>query len=365
MLKNILISVAIVVGLICLFSHQNKWETKLSAKIKREEIPVWMLEQVAEDLKSFSSGVTVEMLDKVIAETNQDNQHALARFQIKEGKLSVVFAEKIEKARRFRTIKKSLETLCKQFSMPDVDFIVTIQDANPISNLQGPLFAFAKNRYLEKNVILIPDDGALRGNLSWLSKVEKGRKKYPWNEKVDKVFWRGSTTGGCATLSTFNELPRSKLVHLSLQFPELVDAKFNHLVQMDNQTLQTLLQLGYHGDTVSVTDHLKYKYQILIDGNTCAYTRAFWQLFSDCVIFKQSSDNIQWFYRALAPNVHYIPIQNDMGDLVEKVEWAKSHDAEVKKMTANAHLFAQHNLQIEDVHMYFYLLLCEYAKLMK
>ncbi|HSX12556.1 MAG TPA: glycosyl transferase family 90, partial [Rhabdochlamydiaceae bacterium] len=242
---------------------------------------------------------------------------------------------------------------------------VTIEDASPIADPPGPLFAFAKNRYREKKVVLIPDDGALRGNSSWLAKVKEGKKRYPWNAKENKLFWRGSTTGGCATLSTFQTLPRAQLVRLSLQFPELVDARFNHLVQMDKETEQKLLELGYKGDTVSVVDHLKYKYQILIDGNTCAYTRAFWQLYSDCAIFKQNSDNIQWFYRALAPGVHYVAIQEDMSDLVEKVQWAQTDDAEVQKIVKNANLFARYNLQIEDMHLYLYLLLCEYAKLIR
>ncbi|HSX12220.1 MAG TPA: glycosyl transferase family 90 [Rhabdochlamydiaceae bacterium] len=366
MVKNLLLSIGIVICLLGLLAHQNKWQTKLAGKINTGEVPLWMLEQISEDLKVFSSsGITTEMLDQIISETNQDNHYGLARFQIKNGKLQVKFAEKIDKARRFRTIKKALDALCKHTKLPDVDFIVTIQDASPFTDLKGPLFAFAKDRYLEKNVILIPDDGAFRGNTSWLSKVAKGRKSYPWEQKENRVFWRGATTGGCATLSTFNELPRSKLVKLSLQFPELVDAKFNHLAQMNEETMQKLTELGYKGESISVIDHLKYKYQILIDGNTCAYTRAFWQLCSDCVMFKQNSDNIQWFYRALAPDVHYIPIQNDMSDLIEKVEWAKAHDQEVQKIVHNANLFAKHNLQIEDVHLYFYLLLCEYAKIQK
>ncbi len=366
MLKKVLLSGVIAACIYCLSAHQNKWQTKLAQKIKQQEIPLWMLEQIAEDLKPFTSGISSEMLDRIIQDTNQDNHYGLARFEIKKGKVSVKCAHKIEKARRFRTIKKAVETLCETVKMPDVDFVVTIQDASPYEDpkkCKGPLFAFARNRYLDRGVVLIPDDGAFRGNFSWLAKVEKGKKLYPWRQKENKLFWRGATTGGCATLSTFQMLPRSKLVKLSLDFPSVVDAKFNHLVQMNTETIQKLTQLGYQGSTVSVIDHLKYKYQVLIDGNTCAYTRAFWQLYSDCVIFKQSSDNIQWFYRALAPNVHYIPVQNDMSDLMEKVEWAQTHDEEVQKIVQRANLFAKHNLHIEDVHLYFYLLLCEYAKL--
>jgi hypothetical protein len=307
-----------------------------------------MVEQVSDDLAPFSSGIKKEALDQLIAESGPSNRYSLARFVIKEGKLEVPYAKGIEKARRFRTIKRSLETLCKTFKMTDCDFIATIEDASPLVSPPCPLFAFAKRKDRDQNIVLLPDDGALRGNTSWLSKVQEGKRRYPWRRKEARLFWRGSTTGDAAAFQT---LPRFKLVSLSIQFPELVDARFNHLVQT-GQELER-----YKGETVSVADHLKYKYQLLIDGNTCAYTRAFWQLHADCLIFKPDSENIQWFYRALAKDIHYVAVQADMSDLLEKIEWARTHDLEAQRIVKNANLFAQNNLQIEDVHLYLYLLL--------
>lgn len=373
MSKKILLFILLVVSSLSFYygsSNQNSWQNKFQKKIKKQEIPVWMFEQIAEDIKAFSSsGITKEMLDQTIQDTDANNHYAFARFQILDGKVKTLFSGgNIEKNRRCRDFLKAVQAICKLTEVPDADFIVTFQDASPYDNpqkLKSPLFAFAKNELLEKNVVLIPDSSAFKGNLSWVRKVEKGTKSYPWAQKEEKAFWRGGTTGGWATLSTFKEMPRVKLVHLSLEQPQVVDAKFNRLVQTNEETTKMLEQEGYVGDTVSVVDHLKYKYQILIDGNTCAYSRAFWQLYSNCAIFKQTSPNIQWYYKALAPYVHFIPIKNDMSDLPEKIQWAREHDAEVQKIVQNANLFARHNLQIEDVHIYLYLLIKEYAKLMK
>ena len=117
----------------------------------------------------------------------------------------------------------------------------------------------------------------------------------------------------------------------------------------------------YFGRTMSISEQLQYKYQLLIDGNSCAYSRSYWQLFSNCVIFKQSSPDIQWFYGALQPYVHYIPLEQDLSDLVEKILWARSHDDEAKTIMLNARNFAEANLTREQVHYYLYLVLKEYG----
>ena len=123
--------------------------------------------------------------------------------------------------------------------------------------------------------------------------------------------------------------------------------------------------MGYLGNYCSVAEYIKYKYQILIDGNTTAWERAYWQLFSNSVIFKQNSNKIQWYYEGLKPWIHYIPIENDISDLPEKIKWALNNDEKVYEISQNAQKFAHENLNYEDILYYIYLLLTEYAKLQK
>ncbi|HSX12622.1 MAG TPA: hypothetical protein VLF61_03945, partial [Rhabdochlamydiaceae bacterium] len=90
MFKKLILVFAITVGFFCLISHQNKWQTKLVYKIKQQEIPLWMLEQISEDLTPFSSGISTAMLDRLVETSGPDNRYALARFQVKGGRLEVV-----------------------------------------------------------------------------------------------------------------------------------------------------------------------------------------------------------------------------------------------------------------------------------
>ncbi len=65
----------------------------------------------------------------------------------------------------------------------------------------------------------------------------------------------------------------------------------------------------------------------------CTYCGYQWRLLSNSLALKQESDEIQWFYIALKPYEHYIPIKNDMSDLLEIIEWARKNDDKCKKIS--------------------------------
>lgn len=75
-------------------------------------------------------------------------------------------------------------------------------------------------------------------------------------------------------------------------------------------------------------DHHQYKYQINIDGTVAAY-RLPYLLAGDSVVFKQDSGYYEHFYGELRPWEHYIPVRADLGDLLDKIQWARDHDEEV------------------------------------
>lgn len=75
-------------------------------------------------------------------------------------------------------------------------------------------------------------------------------------------------------------------------------------------------------------------------------------LAGDGVVFKVDSPYIEHFYEHLTPWKHYIPIKKDLGDLIEKIEWAKSHDEEARTIGGNGRKYAQDNLMPLDVICY-------------
>ena len=67
-----------------------------------------------------------------------------------------------------------------------------------------------------------------------------------------------------------------------------------------------------------------------MDGTVAAY-RLPYLLAGDSVVLKQDSGYYEHFYSQLRPWEHYIPVRADLGDLLEKITWARQHDQEVRR----------------------------------
>jgi len=340
----------------------TQWWHDFSRKIARKEKPEWMVQRIKRDLSAFAqAGICKEMLDQTMQLTLAKDNLICVRYRIENNALSIPYPHRAS-CKRFEWITGALCALCKHAPLPDMEFIICLEDAIDHIDLPGPVLAFAKQVDSHK-VILMPDMDALSPRIpKLLYDVKRGIKRYPWGKKQTQAFWRGATTGYVFTEKNFLDLPRARAVTASLSLPHLIDARFTKLVQTaEAKTIQQRYS-AYFSTSCTVTEHLKYKYQLLIDGNTCAYSRAYWQFFSNCAIFKQNSDNIQWFYDLLEPYVHYIPLQQDMSDLEEKVTWAMQHEPDICAMVERTQQLAHCALKPADVYLYLYLLLLEYAK---
>jgi hypothetical protein len=67
-------------------------------------------------------------------------------------------------------------------------------------------------------------------------------------------------------------------------------------------------------------NHLKYKYLFAADGWGASWRRVPLILSSNSLMIKPYSDNIQWFYDLIKPNVHYLPLKDDLSDLIDKLK---------------------------------------------
>ena len=62
----------------------------------------------------------------------------------------------------------------------------------------------------------------------------------------------------------------------------------------------------------------------------------------------------EWYYDAMVPFVHYIPIALDFSDLCEKYQWIKSNPAAAQAMSDNARQFFLEHLhpRVKDFYVY-------------
>ncbi len=328
----------------------------------------WMHSQVRRDLAPyFSSGITQQHLDQIM---QHKEELCLVRFQIVNNTISCPGQTALHE--RAQILLAGFEEMLKTHKLPDVDFIISVHDhlvGFPLP--PGPVFVFANDPTANSGLILFPDFETFSGNPKFLAEVRRGEKLYPWAQRKNQAFWRGATTGRSPvfghtfSIDSFQAFPRSALVKLSLDHPELLDARFTFLTQSPHPEELRAQFPHFFGKALTVKRHFQYKYQILIDGNSCAYSRAFWQFFSGCPVFKFESRDVQWYYAAMQPYVHYIPVGAFGEDLIEKLTWAQAHDPLVQEIGANAKEFAVRNLSQAAVFRYVALLLNEYAQLQK
>jgi hypothetical protein len=207
------------------------------------------------------------------------------------------------------------------------------------NNRKIPYFCYDKPKD-DRLAILLPDPHYLEsdGYISHLSSIFHMAKIIPWEARIPGIYWRGRTTGWPnLTKEEWQDNQRIKLCLFGKQVEDLRALNFQiaEICQCeDEEVIAKIKATGIVTGEVEFTDFCLYKYQLDINGNSCAWG-LFWKLFIG-PIFKVEGDNIQWFYRFLKPWEHYIPVKKDLSDLLELLEWARSNDDECKKIHQNA-----------------------------
>jgi len=333
----------------------------------KNQLQPWMKEQIKDDLSFYQPE---DLKSKKLKDwfKNANPNQLFVYYQIKDNK--VYWARNWsdnESIDRVRKTTRMFDRMTKIRKFPDMEFLLTIHDAinSPEAQQQLiPLFTYAKTE--TEPGVLIPDpltEGFSRRSRRSISKANK-RPKYAWKNKVEIAFWRGGTTGnGPYQLDNWFNHPRSKLALLTKYYPDLIDSGFTTFAGVDALVKQ---EMENNLSPVSWTvhkDHLKYKYLVVPDGNTCTYPRYYLGLYSNSAVIKQDSDQIQWFYRALKPYVHYLPVASDFCNLPEQIQWAQENDSKMKLISKNASEFVNGNLLPKHLYAYVEALLIEYASL--
>lgn len=355
---SIIFSFLFFIPLINSVPNQNVFLGELQKKI-----PSWMNDQIENDFKPFQGRISSEMLDELYLSLGKDL--ILVRYKVIDNQLFSDHA--FDWTGRSIHIENALRYFIETVGLPNLDCVVSMQDG--IHTEEGnlsffikkiPLLAFAKSKKLE-GIVLIPDFSALSDNYRFQFSYDL-LNAFPWKNKKKKALWRGSTTGAWYSINNWFSFPRTQMTLLSIKRPDLIDAKFTNIIQCHQGVEEILSAHHLMGDSMSVEDQIKYRYLVDIDGNSCTYERCYWMLMSNSLLLKQVSDHIQWYYRGLVPNVHYVPLKEDVSDIFEKVKWAKKNDEKAKKIAKNATEFANKNLTIEKNYLHLYKVLMKYSE---
>lgn len=250
--------------------------------------------------------------------------------------------------------------------LPDMEFILNTRDwpQSPKYHTPLPVFSFSKVPSQSWDIMYpawtfweggpavwpIYPTGLGRWD-EWREKIPRAAKKWPWEKKYNKGFFRGSRTSS----------ERDPLIILSRKEPDLVDAQYTK-----NQAWRSKEDtLGADPATeISLEEHCDHKYLFNFRGVAASFR--FKHLFlCDSVVFHVGDDWLEFFYPAMKPWVHYIPVRQDLKDVKELLQFAQENDDVVHEIAKRGRQFIWDHLRMEDVSCYWLKLLKRYAKLLK
>ena len=160
---------------------------------------------------------------------------------------------------------------------------------------------------------------------------------YEWSDKIDKAVFRGNPTG-CGTSSDTNM--RIKLAEMMTTNANYLDVGLikttNSMPRFDPVKGLSLINVkALPVQKMDMQEQSKYKYIVHVDGNVAAY-RLLKTMLLGSVILKVEGKYKLWVEQLLQDGVNYISVKEDLSDLIEKIEWCKSHDDECKQIAENS-----------------------------
>ena len=174
-----------------------------------------------------------------------------------------------------------------------------------------------------------------------------------WNQKVNKAIFRGTATG-CGF--TYNSNMRLKATELSKKHSNILDAGITG--NQPKLKLHAIDGVGYVKpikfiQKIPFVEQSKYKYILHLDGNVAAYRLAKSLLFNSVVLLQETGSRL-WFQHLLKPWEHYVPIKDDLSDLIEKINWCINHDKECQNIANNGRTLAKSFLTKDECLKYIY-----------
>ncbi len=311
--------------------------------------------------KELSQVNPIFFSQKNIEKASKENKEFIFRFQIRNNRyLGPPSA-----------LQRVIEYLTRDLVLPDLEALYF--NANgPTQICQVPLsdaVLLAGSKHISmKNVLcfhhpyFIPDEGG-RFVEDRILEETLASSGYPWEKRKDQLVWRGSNSGmQLYTCQNWMKLYRGRLVFFSSLYPAIIDAKFTHLHPHKCESKEALQKIVPFGNKLTNADLAQYKYQIILQGDTAVSYSYIQKLALGCLVFKPESPIVMWFYDALIPYVHYIPVRDSLSDLPRKIKQAIDQDDEMRQIALNGREFAQTHLRSKDLLIYCYKVLCEYAK---
>ncbi len=189
---------------------------------------------------------------------------------------------------------------------------------------------------------LVPDPYFFLTRAYASERVEIATKTLPWQDRRPQLYWRGAPSG----LSKYADHASSQRVRLIMQaagssHKQRFDVRFAGLEGMDAPVADAVRAAGGDGPREPQMNILDYRYNLDVDGWSCAWTGFFIKLLAGAPVLKITSDRgfRQWYYDRLQSWRHLVPVAADLSDLESvlsvldaRPDWAEQIGVEGKSL---------------------------------
>ncbi|XP_058803451.1 protein O-glucosyltransferase 2-like isoform X2 [Phymastichus coffea] len=309
---------------------------------------------VNENLMNFPRVNFDVLRDNLISTFNKPKSISICHYVVKSNNVHrKCFGEHVG----FKTFYDAiLLSITRKTVLPDVEFFANLGDwplVEKNTNIEMfPIFSWCGHENF--NDVVLPTYELTESSVEGMGRVMldmlsvQGNTKLPWSEKIEKVFWRGRDSN----------MQRLNLIDIARKNPSLFNVSMTNFFFSNEDQIK---KYGPKQKHVSFFDFFEYKYQLNIDGTVAAY-RFPYLLAGDSLVFKQNSKYFEFFYQDFEADKHFITVNSDLSDLIEKVKWAMRHDDEAHKVTKIARQYARDNLMPQNIFCYLVALIEEWSK---
>jgi len=229
-----------------------------------------------------------------------------------------LFQEKQIVNARCRLLASYLEDAAKIYpQIQDLDLIIPVcfSDTSDAPLQDIPCLVFSKTAF--SNNILIPSPNNLVGH--WEVETVNAFDS-PIQDKTEMMCFVGSFTGNLEDLANNIRLKLAAQASNSPNYfcrlirpPNMEEERFANVLVESKKLYPELSDDIILNDEkkMGLIDQLEYKYQICVDGHTCAWARLPWQMKANCVPIKIRNHRHnwqEWFYPLLQPNKHFLEV---------------------------------------------------------
>jgi hypothetical protein len=204
---------------------------------------------------------------------------------------------------------------------------------------------------------------------SWEQKNTGKAAQKPWDQRKSKAYWIGTVTGPWefALHDGIMAVPRMNLLKTAKQHPEELEVEWSGtagygiswvnsddnvsgFLSHGSQSIQDMTGVQ-RAKWKAASDWDNFKYFVNLDGVVLG-GRLNKLLSLGGVVLQHQAGYKEHFEALLKPYEHYVPVEYDLSDLVEKVQWLQRNDAEAKRIAENGQKLASQRMRFEDSACY-------------